>query len=459
MNITPAQENERTLAQLLGIGEEQAAQRLAQSVTISAYGDEAKKFAQELKDQLGRTIHVQPDGHDADLEVVIGGTPRGLAKKTLFVAITADAVTISRASAVTAPTPLHGVQRVIGTCYAAAVVLGELVEDLPQVSHAEPFVVRFAALGATFDVLSRPIRLSDTALAGAGAVGNAFLRAARHLDISGELHVCDPKAVGSGNPNRCLYFTEADKDKQKAPILCEHAQGDFPRVKLTSFVGTFQEFRQSREQSRVKRVIVGTDSRMVRRSIENELPLEVIDASTTGAIEVIVHSHGQPNAAASLGCIYPNISDELCRARDIALGLGVPLKAVTSGKLIEKDIADIIASKHEGLKPEELVGKAFDSLFRALCAEQTLLSQAGELMLTPFAFVSSFAGAMQALELARFESGARFNDGKNYFFASPWHPPHRHMRVQRPRLPECEVCGNAGYCEAMKLVWSDRVAP
>lgn len=457
MSITPAQENERTLARLLGIGEEQAAQRLAQSVVVTAYGEAGVAYGRELTDQLERTIHVQPEGNSADLEVVIGGEARGIAKKTLFVAINSDTVVISRASATSPAASLHGVQRVIGACYAASVVLGELIEDLPQASYVEPFVVSFAALGATADVLSRPIRLDDTALAGAGAVGNAFLRAARHLNIRGELAICDPKAVGSGNPNRCLYFSGDDKDKQKASTLCERAQGDFRQLKLIPFRGTFQEYRQTRERKRVKRVIVGTDSRMVRRSIEGELPLEVIDASTTGAVEVIVHSHGQPNSGACLACIYPHIPDEWARARDIASGLGVPLEAVTSGNLIDKAVAELIASKHGDIKPDEIVGKAFDSLFREKCAEQTLLSSAGEQVLAPFAFVSGLAGALQALELARFDPGVRFADGKNYFFGSPWHPPHGRMRRFRPRQPGCEVCGKDAYSPTMKLVWPDRL--
>ena len=49
-----------------------------------------------------------------------------------------------------------------------------------------------------------------------------------------------------------------------------------------------------------------------------------------------------------------------------------------------------------------LIGKAFDSLFRELCAQQALLTPSGEQILAPFAFVSNLAGALLALELARF---------------------------------------------------------
>lgn len=206
----------------------------------------------------------------------------------------------------------------------------------------------------------------------------------------------------------------------------------------------------------MKRVIVGADSRPVRRSIENELPFEVIDASTTGASEVIVHSHGSPNDDACLGCIYPHTPDEFGLAKDIASGLGVPLDVVIAGGLITRDIAELIASKQPSVTAAEVEGKAFDTMFKALCAQQTLLAPNGEQVLAPFAFVSSLAGALQALELARFESGARFDDGLNYMFANAWAPPHAMLRRRRPRLPNCEVCANEQHKGVFRQIWADR---
>jgi hypothetical protein len=125
-----------------------------------------------------------------------------------------------------------------------------------------------------------PIHLYDAVLAGAGAVGNGFLRGARHLNVTGDLTIVDPKVAGAGNPNRCLYFREGDNGP-KAEVLAARAQGDFPALHLTPVVGTFHDIVEA--NGRVKRVIIGTDSRGARRSIQNDLPLEVLDASTTGA--------------------------------------------------------------------------------------------------------------------------------------------------------------------------------
>jgi molybdopterin/thiamine biosynthesis adenylyltransferase len=456
--ITPAQENERMLARMLGIGEDDAAVRLAQTFAITAWPGEATHFAAELAAQLERTITLAPPQGRCDLEIAIHTAPSRDAAKRLFIDISADRVAVSRQPSPTADAAdLHGVQRMIAASYAASVALAELVDGIEHASAADPFIVRFDALGASREVLSVPIRLDDTVLAGAGAVGNGFLRAARHLDISGRLSIADPKAVGAGNPNRCLYFTEADRDEPKAPVLAARAQPDFPALALVPFTGTFHDIVE--KQGRVRRVIVGTDSRVARRSIENDLPFEVLDASTTGISEIIIHSHRQPNPHACLGCIYPHIPDELARARDIASGLGLDLTEVTANERIDARLAKILATKHPGLDEEALVGKAFDSLFRELCAEQSLLSPTGEQVLAPFAFVSNLAGALLALELARFESDARFEDGKNYLFVSPWAPPHGFLRRVRPRAPQCEFCGRASTVTALSTVWPELKPP
>ena len=204
---------------------------------------------------------------------------------------------------------------------------------------------------------------------------------------------------------------------------------------------------------------MGTDSRRARRTIQGELPLEVLDASTTGITEVIVHSHRQPTTEACLACIYRHIPDELVRQRAIAEGLGIPLKDVTSGALIDARLASIIAAQHPGLNAAALVGVAFDSLYKQLCAEQTLLTAAGEQTLAPFAFVSSLAGALLALELVRFDTGERFVDGKNYLFVSPLAPPHAHMRRVRPRAPDCGFCGKPTTRFAWQAVWPEVMLP
>ena len=449
--LTPAQENERTLARLAGITEEQAAVKLDRSVAVTSSAA-AAPFAQELSAQLERTIHLATDG-TCDLEIVIDAAPLTQAEKRLYVALHEDRVEISTdpLPSSAAAAPLHGLQTMIAACFTAGAALRHTIDGLPG-PHADPFVLRFAALGATPSILNTAIMLDDAVLIGAGAVGNGFLRAARHLDIDGGLTIADPKLVGSGNPNRCLYFDETDVGFPKASRLVAKAQPDFSRLRLEPLEAAFSDLVKTK--GRVRRAIVAADSRRARRSIQKDLPLEVLDASTTDVSEIIVHSHRQPTNGACLACIYRHIPDELARERDIASGLGIDLADVTGGELIDARVAARIAANHPQLRTADLVGRAFDSLFKQLCAEQTLLTPTGAQVLAPFAFVSNLAGALLALELARFHAG-QLPDPSNYLCLSPWVPPHSKIRRWRGREPDCEFCSRPQSRAVLRAVWPE----
>jgi E1 N-terminal domain/ThiF family len=450
--ITPVQENKCTLARLVGIHEDQAAERLDRTVIIT-HDEVATPFAHELRTQLDRTIRVV-DGGDCDFEVIIGTASAVSEAQHLYVTLGADRVCLSDSSLEFSggPAALHGVQTMITACFVAGAVLQRVIVGLPG-PISDPFILRFDAIGATRAVLDRPIALDDAVLAGAGAIGNGFLRAARHLDISGTLTVVDPKRVGRGNPNRCLYFDESDVDLPKASRLCTKAQPDFPSLRLEAADMPFEELRKLR--GRVRRVIVGVDSRPVRRSIQKGLSLQVLDASTTDVTEIILHSHRQPTTGACLACIYKHIPDELARTRDIASGLGIDLADIIPGGLIDERVAAKIFAVHPQLTPSELVGIAFDSLFKQLCGEQALLSPAGAQVLAPFAFVSNLAGALLAVELARFDAGQEIAATSNYLCLSPWAPPHSRVRSWRDREPECEFSNDPASLAALRTVWPE----
>jgi ThiF family len=418
---------------------------------IITHDEAAGPFAQELRAQLERTIRVA-DGGDCNFEVIIGKAPAVSAARRLYVTLAADGLCPSDVPlpASAGPAALHGVQTMIAACFAAGAMLQRIIADLPG-PIAHPFALRFDVMGATRAVLDRPIALNDAVLIGAGAVGNGFLRAARHLDITGTLIVADPKRVGRSNPNRCLYFDEGDVDLPKAARLCEKAQPDFARLRLEAATVSFEELRKLK--GRVRRVIVGADSRPVRRSIQKELPLEVLDASTTDVTEIIVHSHRQPTSGACLACIYKQIPDELARTRDIASGLGIDPADVIPGGLIDERVAGKIVVSHPQLTASELVGIAFDSLYKQLCGEQVLLSPTGAQILAPFAFISNLAGALLALELARFDAGQEIAATSNYLCLSPWAPPHSRIRSWRGRAPDCEFCSDPEALTALRTVW------
>lgn len=239
-----------------------------------------------------------------------------------------------------------------------------------------------------------------------------------------------------GNLNRCLYLQPGDEGRDKAVALAERAASDFPNLRLTPRVAEFRQYADTVE--RVDTVIVTVDSRRARRGIQEYAPRRVFDASTTDVTAVVMHAHEQPTEGACLACIYRHIPDEHARERSIAEGLGIDLETVHRG-FIDDEAATQILKAHRSLERADLIGRAFDSLFRQLCATQALTTTEGRQVLTPFAFVSSLAGALIVVEMLRRVAGVT---DANYWQVDPWLGPLARLRKYRSRASDCTFCSN-----------------
>lgn len=442
---TVGQENARMLASLLGIEETDAAERLDRTVLLTA----APGFAAaqgEVEDLLARTIHVAPSGEGRpDLELVIGPAEPATPGPHLYAALTQRGVTVDTVPLRHLNDHVHPLLTALAACHIAAAALHQVIgsSSLPRLDL--PLSVDFAELAVPEGSLTTPFDISGAALVGGGAVANGFLRALRHLRVRGTLSIVDPKVVGEGNPNRCLYFSGDDVGLPKASTLAQAAQPDFPDLKLEPYACTFGELVA--KTGLVDTAIVTVDSRRARRSLQKEIPRRVIDASTTDARAVIVHSHSQPTDGACLACIYRHVPDEHARERSIAEGLGIDIETVREG-FITAQAAARIGRAHPSVEPGTIIGKAYDTLFKELCSAQALLTPEGRQVLAPFAFVSALAGVLLVIELLRSNHQAATT---NYWTVDPWGPPISRLRRLRPRVPDCEFCTDD---DARRLVHS-----
>ncbi len=236
MTLTCDQENAKMLAALLGIEEDEAAQRLKLRIAINF--DPADAAAQELAAHiaamLGRTVEYAgvPDQNACAVEIVIG--PRAAVTNAAarvyagedgrdFV-IREDAPLPQ--SYLSTPRPLL----VIAACYVAATAIGVALGASFPVSGAGPIVLAWEQLlGSHLNRLNTPLDIGETYLAGAGAVGNGFMYTLRYFDVRGTLYITDPKKVTPGGLNRCLLFGIDDLGHPKATRLCEAAKPHFPR--------------------------------------------------------------------------------------------------------------------------------------------------------------------------------------------------------------------------------------
>lgn len=447
-HLTPQarRENAASLAAALGIGLKEAAQALDVRILVTADSSDtvAEQIADEVTALLSRTVESvtrTAEGHQA-VELVIGAAAARSSGTTLQVDIRDDRAAIGRA--LPRPTSAASTPPILGllvACYASAAALYHALPRQFPFELPDPLVVDFGQLGVDIAALSRPVELDHAYLAGAGAIGNGLLWAARYLDVRGQLDIVDDDQVNSGNLNRQIWFDSADIGLLKAERLAAHAAPSFPRLRLVPRVHRLQGLPERSEGPWLRRLIVAVDSRRARRALQNEFPKEVFDASTTDIREVVVHHHIQPNATACLSCIYEPDEEEVSREQHIADHLGVPVGEVRTER-IAPAAAHIIAGRFPTLVASALVGVAYDTLFKRLCSEGELRSPVGKRILAPFAFVSVLAGVLLALEIVRhLGSGSRSREGENYWRISPWHPPLARRRIVRPKQPGCAFCG------------------
>lgn len=447
---TVGQENARMLASLLGIEEADAAERLDRKVFVTAAPGFAGA-AREVEDLLERTIHVAgSDEGKPNLELVIGPAEPATPGPHLYASLTQRGVIVDAIPLRHSNERAHPLLIALAACHIAAAALYHVIGSASLPRLALPLSVDFSELGIPDGSLTTPFDISGAVLVGGGAVGNGFLRALRHLPVRGILSVVDPKVVGEGNPNRCLYFTIDDIGLPKAPTLTQAAQPDFPALTLEPHASTFGEFVA--KTGLVNTAIVTVDSRRARRSLQKEIPRRVIDASTTDARAIVVHSHSQPTNGACLACIYRHVPDEHARERSIAEGLGIDIETVREG-FITADAAARIARAHLSVEAAAIIGKAYDTLFKELCSAQALHMPEGRQVLAPFAFVSALAGVLLVIELLRSNHQAATT---NYWTVDPWGVPIDRLRRMRTRVPDCEFCADADARRLIDSLWGLR---
>jgi hypothetical protein len=450
-------ENALALAAALGIAVDHATKALDFDIAITAAAADAtaQQIAADLAQLLRRTVRQVFTAElpaPISVEVIIGAVAARTTGKRLYLTVGNAEAVIRRVDAPphAACATLHPLFGLIVACYGAAATLDYALDD--RCGMADPFVFRFDELGIEWASLLQAVDLGRTYLAGAGAIGNGFVWAARYLDLRGELDIVDDDVVSSGNLNRQLWFEVADIGVPKAERLAEKAQPFFPHLTLRPRTCRLQDLPEKSDGAWLRRLIVAVDSRRARRALQSEFPGEVFDASTTDIREVVLHHHAQPTNDACLSCIYAPDEEETSREHHIAEHLGVGLDEVRSER-ISRPAAGIIVARFPDLNAAAITGMAYDSLFKQLCGESKLKTLAGRTVVAPFAFVSVLAGALLALDLVRRLRAHAAPVPFNYWRLSPWHPPFARRRILRRRQSQCSFCGNAVFRRVNARLW------
>jgi hypothetical protein len=311
--------------------------------------------------------------------------------------------------------------------------------------------------GDDLPLLYEATSFGEAYLAGAGAIGNAFIYALSQFDVDGTLTVADPDAVSQSSLQRCVFFSRDDVTRPKAERLCTAIERVLPKVKAIPHIGRLQNVPTRNPARRwLKRLIVAVDSPRARRSLQSEIPGEVFDASTTGIAEVVLHFHRQPTDLACLSCAYHHTPEEDAHDQHVAEVLGVSIDEVKEDH-ISATSAKLILKRFPELKEGEVLGEAYDTLYKQLCGQASLLDAPEDRqVLAPFAFVPMLAGALLAIEFVRRirpSSGALFNEWP----VSAWWPPLLRCQQVVSRKPECAFCGNPTLRKIAEKLWTSKV--
>ena len=460
MNEDQALENARTVASLLELEDEQAAEKLESPIQITwdTSDDSAARLGAFVVRLLARTFleigNYSCPRANASVELLINGAARlGSAETTLHCQI--DAASFSCGPLPSTPrdvgSTVPDVLCLVAACFASAQVT-HYVLQLPS-GRVSPQGVHhnFATWpGVPLDVWETEVDLGELQFAGGGAVGNAVLFAQQFLPVRGQGVMIDPKRVVPGILNRCLWFDTADLDKDKATALVYKLEEAKSRIVLRPLCRTVSQARG--EVPNFDCLVVGVDSRRSRRNLQGELPLEVFDASTTGVDEVVFHHNRLFTGGACLACIYKEMQAEKAFAEHVAELLNVTAAEVAE-EFISRAAAAKICERYPDVKPDGIAGKAYTTIFRQQCATGSLVTPEQKQVLAPFAFVSQLAGTILAIEMFLRRIDPQRGRVFNYWRVNPWRGIL--IDLQDYRMPDlnCTVCSKQDYQDAARLAW------
>lgn len=472
MNADQKTENLRMLASLVGITDEEASGLLNANLQVTWQpGDQAGAWLGEFTvTLLERTFSSvgKPDSPqlEASHELLINGaTPRAKDATLLYAALSDAGFRCGKSFAghvlhpvIDAPPPR--ILALLCACFTAAQVANFALKlPIGRVAGAGIDIDFSKWPGVPPEIWLHTAELGACHLAGAGAVGNALLYAIQFLPVRGQITIMDPKKVAGGIINRCLWFDDADINQCKAKVLALKASQALPNVSFSAFEGTVQQMR-SVLKGEFDCILVGVDSRATRRQIQEEMPREVFDASTTGIEETVFHHNQQLSGCACLGCIYRETEQERSFALHVAQSLGVTSADLADG-YISFAAANKIVQRYPKLQADSIIGLAFDSLFKSLCATAQLVTAEQKQVLAPFAFVCQLAGTVQAIELFLRRLNPERAKQFNYWRVNPWRGIFTDLQQMRLASPDCQVCTDSNYQLIADELWHvpEQLAP
>jgi molybdopterin/thiamine biosynthesis adenylyltransferase len=261
-----------------------------------------------------------------------------------------------------------------------------------------------------------------------------------------------------GNLGRYTFFDASDNGVHKTIAAKRRldALGSLVRVETVEkrFEQYFNDQYAADARFRIESLISAPDKRATRRVFQRKLPRRMWDAST-GPSQVTLHNNTFDAAFACTECTYPETIEEHAHERHVAASLSVDVARVQSGEPITEADAQKIVEHYPDHDKEQLIGRAFDSVFRTLCSANEIRVASGS-VLAPFSFVSGLAGVLLYFEVIKSSLPEVFGSFQecNYYQVNPLRQPNPEFRELRPSRKEC-MCQQQAVRRVYRQTWGD----
>lgn len=291
------------------------------------------------------------------------------------------------------------------------------------------------------------VKLNNTLLVGAGAVGNGFLWAISQIDCTGTLSVIDPEVIEKSNLQRYAMTSAVNEGEIKA-VLAKRwlAESKASHLQVLAYQLSWQGYLDCLADRRLDVVISAVDSAKARIEIQASLPRKIVNGWTQAG-ESGVSRHGFLDEMACLACLYlpqgtvPH-QDEL-----VIQGLRLPkedqiLKSVRQRLQqqtpTDREFLELIAGSAqisiERLLPYE--GRPLQELYvDAICGGTILEFHQGQAVAradVPMAFQSTLTGILLAAELVAKRSSTKTITQIDLLRPFPDMPSHSRRKAAKP---------------------------
>lgn len=310
-------------------------------------------------------------------------------------------------------------------CRAAAHAFGTLLHELfpalelPDSAYASALSFETGTTATDEPELPRAGALRAV-LVGAGSVGGAAAYAlARAPELAGELIVVDPQTLADHNFDRAILATRdvVQAGLAKAKVAERALAHLSPMLQAVGVQATIGELLAAQPRTyALPLVLCAVDSAAARRSVQDCLPLELVNAAC-GPNEVQISGHLTDDGPCVCCLHMKDIMDaEQARARVIARVTRLPFKTVV-GLLISEPPAPLDPMTLRGIErntdraPGSLnsyIGRTLDDLWREqlMYGGAAVESEGGTRAVVAAPWVTALAGVLLAGEALKAAIGS-----------------------------------------------------